>query len=90
MPRTLWSLNVGESAYIENLACRKDLRRLLLTLGFCPGASVLCTGQSPQGDPKAYLVRGAVIALRREDCEQVFLKGHEPDAPGTGLLHRIR
>jgi Fe2+ transport system protein FeoA len=40
----------------------------LLDLGFVPGSAVEVNLVSPAGDPTAYLVRGALIALRREQA----------------------
>ena len=34
---------------------------------------VTCTAVSPAGDPAAYLIRGAVIALRGRDAGGVYL-----------------
>ena len=42
-------------------------------LGLVPGTRVTCVGKSPAGDPAAYAFRGAVIALRRADAEEVCL-----------------
>ena len=49
------------------------MRRRLMDLGFSAGEHVECVLKSPPGDPRAYLVRGAVIALRREDAARVRL-----------------
>ncbi|HBS59449.1 MAG TPA: ferrous iron transport protein A, partial [Firmicutes bacterium] len=32
-----------------------------------------CLRRSPAGDPTAYLVRGTVIALRKEDASCVYI-----------------
>ena len=45
----------------------------LQELGLRPGAEVRCLFASPLGDPRAYLIRGAAIALRKEDAECVIL-----------------
>ena len=49
------------------------MRRRLLELGLVPGTRVTCAAVSPAGDPAAYLIRGAVIALRRKDAGGVRL-----------------
>jgi DtxR family Mn-dependent transcriptional regulator len=49
-------------------ACRGAERRRLLDLGFVPGSMVEVTLVSPAGDPTAYQVRGALVALRREQA----------------------
>jgi ferrous iron transport protein A len=49
------------------------MRRRLLDLGLVPGAEVRCMGRSPAGDPSAFLICGAVIAIRRADGADVML-----------------
>lgn len=49
------------------------MRRRLLDIGLIPGTRVTCTAVSPAGDPAAYLIRGAVIALRGRDAGGVYL-----------------
>ena len=46
----------------------------LLDLGLIPGTRVVCQGHSPAGDPAAYLIRGAVIALRARDAAGITLE----------------
>lgn len=50
------------------------MRRRLLDLGLVPGTRVECVGQSPGGDPKAYLIRGAAVAIRSEDARTVTMR----------------
>lgn len=64
---TLDRLAVGQRATVS--ASPGDQR--LLELGFVPGAAVEAVLESPWGDPVAYLVCGAVIALRRADARRV-------------------
>ncbi len=58
----------GRRALVEEVAAQGAMRRRLQDLGFVPGAQVECLGKSPMGDPKAYRVRGAVVALRGRDA----------------------
>ena len=46
---------------------------MLLELGFIPGTSVRAVQISPLGDPVAYEVLDAVIALRRCDARCVHI-----------------
>jgi DtxR family Mn-dependent transcriptional regulator len=68
--RLLHELAPGRSGRVLGLtpACRGAERRRLLDLGFVPGSVVEANLVSPAGDPTAYLVRGALIALRREQA----------------------
>ncbi|MFM9079307.1 MAG: ferrous iron transport protein A [Opitutaceae bacterium] len=43
----------------------------MLDLGFVPGSVVEARFASPAGDPTAYEVRGALVALRREQARHV-------------------
>lgn len=76
--RSLWQLAPGHRAWVGELSARGELRRQLRDLGFVPGAQVECLGRSPLGDPAAYRVRGAVVALRRRDAQRIALgRGEE-------------
>lgn len=64
----------GEIAVIKNLNSKGPLRRRLLDMGLVEGTRVECLGRSPGGDPKAFLVRGAVLALRAGDCRDIVIE----------------
>ena len=53
------------------------MRRRLLDIGLIGETDIECIGKSPSGDPKAFLIRGAVIAIRSEDCKDILIKGGE-------------
>lgn len=67
----LSSLRVGESAYVTEIQTCPDMVRRLTDLGLVRGTRVTCTARSPAGDPCAYLIRGACIALRRGDAGEI-------------------
>ncbi len=75
--RSLWQLAPGHQAWVGELSAQGELRRWLRDLGFVPGAQVECLGRSPLGDPAAYRVRGAVVALRRRDAQRIALRRGE-------------
>lgn len=70
---TLSRLEIGESAVVEKLTVHGAMRRRLLDIGLTEGAEVECIGKSPAGDPSAYLIRGAVIAIRSEDAREIVI-----------------
>ena len=74
MNLSLDTLRVGQSARVSHIEAEPAMRRRLLELGLVPGTRVTCTAVSPAGDPAAYAVRGAVIALRRRDAAGVELE----------------
>jgi DtxR family Mn-dependent transcriptional regulator len=68
--RTLADLPPGARGGVIGLSasCRGAERRRLLDLGFVPGSVVEARFASPAGDPTAYEVRGALVALRRDQA----------------------
>lgn len=75
--KALSDMNVGEKGVVESVDPESNLFARLLDMGLIEGTQVECVGKSPGGDPSAYLVRGAVIAIRKRDAKAVCvcLKG---------------
>lgn len=71
----------GQQALVCGLLTQGAMRRRLLDLGLVEGTSVKCMGRSPWGDPAAYLIRGAVIALRSRDCAEILVEPAPKEAP---------
>jgi DtxR family Mn-dependent transcriptional regulator len=72
----LSSLEIGDNARVVALSpvLRGPERRRMLDLGLIPGTEVVAELRSPGGDPTGYRVRGAVIALRREQADEVRIQ----------------
>lgn len=68
---TLNTLCPGQRAVVEELFAAGEMGRRLQELGLVKGTEVGCLGAGPLGDPVAYDIRGAVIALRGEDARGV-------------------
>jgi DtxR family Mn-dependent transcriptional regulator len=73
-PLKLSSLEPGRAGRILALRCEGLDRRRLLDLGLTPGTVVECAFPSPMGEPKAYRVRGALIALRSEQANEIEIE----------------
>ena len=71
--RSIADLRIGESAEVAGIsrACRGTERRRFLDLGITPGTRIVAEMHSPGGDPTAYAIRGAMIALRRQQAEHI-------------------
>lgn len=67
----LSSLKPGQAARVTGLEGAGGMRRRFQDLGVIPGTVVECLYKSPLGDPQAYLIRGAVIALREKDAQDI-------------------
>ena len=70
---SLNDLKPGQSAKIKELLSKGSIRRRLLDIGLIENTEVECLGRSPGGDPSAFLIRGAVIAIRSEDCINILV-----------------
>ena len=64
---------LGERARVLSQRTSGGIRRRLLDIGLVENTPVECLGRSPAGDPSAYLIRGAVIAIRAEDCRGILV-----------------
>lgn len=64
----------GQRAKVLRLDVAGGMRRRLLDLGLVENTAVECLGRSPGGDPAAYLIRGAVIALRDSDSRDILVQ----------------
>ena len=69
--KTLNILKIDEEGIVEDVL---STNARLKDLGIVKGTRVRCLLKSPLGEPKAYLIRGAVFALRREDAEGILIK----------------
>jgi DtxR family Mn-dependent transcriptional regulator len=69
----LSSLHPGEAATVLAIsqACRGSERRRFMDLGILPGTKIEAEMTSPSGDPTAYRIRDALIALRREQADLI-------------------
>ena len=83
--RTLAESQPGETVHVENIsrACQGAQRRRLLDLGVVPGTPIRRELTSAGGDPVAYRIRGALIALRSAQAGWIQITAH-PAAAGNG------
>jgi ferrous iron transport protein A len=69
--KALSDLSVGQTGVMRSVNATGMVRNRLLDLGFLPGTKVTVVRRAPLGDPTAYRVRGAMLALRHEDASLV-------------------
>lgn len=67
-------LCVGQNCRVSGLDAVGTQRRRMLDLGLVEGTNVEALHKSPAGDPVAYFIRGAVIALRGEDAKKIRIE----------------
>lgn len=71
---TLNDLPLNTKGYITNLNCVGNIRRRLLDLGLVKGSYIIPVLVSPLGDPRAFDIRGTLIAIRKEDANSINVK----------------
>ena len=83
MKQKLNTLSPGQSGILTRIDDGgRNLSGRLRDLGFTPGSRITLTGKSPLGDPLAFRIRGAVIALRRVDAALLEVLPCEPEEGG--------
>ncbi|SHJ47293.1 FeoA family protein [Tepidibacter formicigenes] len=70
----LCELEIGYKGRVTNLLSDGLSRRRMLDLGIVPGAEIVALRKSPLGDPIAYKVKEAVIALRKEESSKILVQ----------------
>jgi Fe2+ transport system protein FeoA len=64
-------LKAGQTATVRKIYSKDGERRRMVDLGILPGTRIENVMSSPLGDPIAYRIRNAVIALRREQAQMI-------------------
>lgn len=64
----LSEFRLGDCGYVTDISADSCISRRLLDIGLIPGTRIECVLVSPMQNPKAYIIRGAVIAIRNEDA----------------------
>ena len=79
--QTIFGLNemqVGDAAVVYELQNESSMRKRLQDLGLVENTAVECIGKAPGGELCAYLIRGAVIAIRAVDAKEVKMRAQAP------------
>jgi ferrous iron transport protein A len=69
-------LPLGAKAKVKTLNIDGRIRRRLLDLGLVSDTEVEALQKSPSGDPTAYCIRGAVIALRSDEASRILVESN--------------
>lgn len=70
---SLSSIELKNSAKICDVECSNALKNRLYDLGILENTVITPIFKGPFGDPTAYLIKNAVIALRKSDCENIIV-----------------
>lgn len=69
-------LPIGKKAIVKELMSEGTARRRMLDLGLIVDTVVEAILRSPGGDPIAYDIRGAAIALRSEEASKILVQAN--------------
>ena len=67
-------LPLGKKAKVKELILDGTIRRRMLDLGLITDTVIEALQRSPSGDPIAYDIRGAVIALRSDEASKIMVE----------------
>jgi ferrous iron transport protein A len=67
-------LPIGKKARVKELISDGTVRRRMLDLGLITDTVIEALQRSPSGDPIAYDIRGAVIALRSDEASKILVE----------------
>ncbi len=70
---TLDNLMIGDKAEVKKIKTDNSICRRFLDMGIVPGSKIECIMKSPGGDPVAYLIKGALIAIRNDDAKNILI-----------------
>lgn len=70
----LSQLPLSKNGKIDKIECNEGIKRRLLDMGLVKGTNIVPILVSPSGDPRAFLVRGTIIAIRKEDAKNIKIK----------------
>lgn len=70
----LSQLPLNENGKIKEIKCEEGIKRRLLDLGLVKGTNIVPVLVSPSKDPRAFLVRGSIIAIREEDAKCIKVR----------------
>ena len=74
MQKKMSELCPGEKGTVLWLTNTGAIRRRLTDIGLTAGTEICCLNKNPFGDPTAYRIRGAVMALRKQDAAHIYLE----------------
>ena len=70
---TLNDLKINHYGVVREVNTNKDIKRRLLDIGLTPGTKVESVLENIGKNLKAFMIRGALIALRNEDSKDVLV-----------------
>ncbi|MBQ7136663.1 MAG: ferrous iron transport protein A [Bacilli bacterium] len=70
----LCDVPLGKKAIVEKVISSGSIKRRLLDIGLTPGTVVESVFSNPGGNLTAYMIRGALIAIRDNDSKNILIR----------------
>jgi ferrous iron transport protein A len=71
MLNTLNNIKINDTVRVKSITEACHIKRRLLDIGLIPGTNITLLYTSPFKDPKAYLIRNTIIAIRDIDAKEI-------------------
>ena len=66
-------LKINQKGIIKEITTTGTIKRRFLDLGLVKGTPIIPVLVSPTKEPRAFEVRGSVIAIRKEDAQKILV-----------------
>lgn len=74
MKNTMDKMDINQKGKVHHVDENSKMQRRFLDIGISEGTDIECVLASYGGEMKAYTVKGAVIAIRKEDANSVEIE----------------
>lgn len=71
---TLSDIKVGDKIVVKKIIANENIKRRLLDIGLIEGTKVECVLKSFFNDPLGYLIRGSIVAIRKDDIKEILVE----------------
>lgn len=72
---SLYDAPLGKKVIVKKVLSNGSIKRRLLDIGLTPGTVVESSFRNPGGNLIAYVIRGALIAIRDDDAKKILIEG---------------
>lgn len=71
---SLENTRIGQKVRVKKVISNSSIKRRLLDIGLTPGTIIERVFENFSGNLSAYMIRGALIAIRNEDASEIVVE----------------
>ena len=71
---SLENTRIGQKVRVKKVISNSSIKRRLLDIGLTPGTIIERELENFSGNLSAYMIRGALIAIRNEDASEIVVE----------------